>query len=185
MKQIFRFNGLASCFLLSFVLLSNSNLKAQEIGYNLGVNKLGIQAASFQPVYGFSIGYQLGKNFALETNLIYSQRTRGSQVQSDYLSFVLMPKLGLFNNKFGVYIAPSILLNPSLDHSNNQNHTYLSTFQALGGQINLRSELIIDAKIGYDIGLTGGFFDNGQYQKYNGPMILLGMKLKINSPLKD
>lgn len=181
MKSIYHFKILAFCLLLSFLLNSNVKLQAQEIGYNLGMNKLGIQATSFQPVYGFSIGYQLGKNFALETNLIYSQRTRGSQVQSDYLSFVLMPKVGIFKNKFGVYFAPSVLLNPSLDHSNNQNHTYLSTFQALGGQINLRRELIIDAKIGYDIGLTGGFFDNGQYQKYNGPMLIIGMKLKINS----
>ncbi len=180
MKSICHFKIWTICLLLSFVLTSNVKLQAQEIGYNLGMNKLGIQPASFQPIYGFSIGYQLGRTFAVETNLIYSQRTHGSIVQSDYLSFILMPKIGYFDKKFGLYVAPSIALNPSLDHSNNQNHTYLSTFQAIGGQINLRPELLIDAKIGYDIGLTGGFFDNGQYQKYKGPMFILGMKLKIN-----
>ena len=180
MRQICRFNVLV--FILLFLFSTNNKLNAQEIGYNLGMNKLGIQATSFQPMYGFSIGYHLNKHLALETNLLYSQRTRGSMVQSDYLSFVLMPKFGFFKKKFGLYYGPSLLLNPSLDHSNNQNHTYLSTFQSIGGQIHLRPELIVDAKFGYDFGLTGGFFDNGEYQKYKGLVVILGMKMRINAP---
>jgi hypothetical protein len=179
MKQIFLFRFLF--WFLLFAFIPNNKLNAQEIGYNLGINRLGIQAASFQPVYGFSIGYKLNKYLALETNLLYSQRTRGNMVQSDYLSFVVMPKLGYFKKKFGLYYGPSLLLNPSLDHSNNQNHTYFSTFQSIGTQVNLRPELIIDAKFGYDLGLTGGFFDNGKYQNYNGLMFLVGMKLKLNT----
>jgi len=179
MKQTYLFR-LLFCFLL-FVIGPYNKLNAQEIGYNLGVNKLGIQATAFQPLYGFSIGYKLNKYLALETNLLYSQRTRGSVVQSDYLSFVMMPKLGYFQKRFGLYYGPALLLNPSLDHSNNQNHTYFSTFQAIGGQFNLRPELIIDAKIGYDFGLSGGFFDNGKYQNYNGLMFIIGMKLKLNT----
>jgi hypothetical protein len=181
MKPIFRNKILVCSFAFFFTFTSNNELKGQEIGYNLGMNKLGIEAALFQPVYGFSIGYQLNKHFAVETNLLYSQRTRGTTVQSDYLSFVLMPKIGYFDKKFGLFYGPSLLLNPSLDHSNSQNHTYFSTCQAIGGQINLRPELILDAKFGYDFGLTGGFFDNGSYQKYHGLMILVGMKLKINN----
>ena len=179
MKPISQFKILFFSSLFCFAV--NNNLQAQEIGYNLGVNKLGIQASAFQPVYGFSIGYKLNKYLALETNFLYSQRTRGNMVQSDYLSFVLMPKFGYFDKRYGLYCGPAILLNPSLDHSNNQNHTYFSTFQAIGGQLNLRPELILDAKLGYDIGLSGGFFDNGTYQKYKGPMLLFGMKLKINN----
>ena len=179
MKPIFQFKVLFFASIICFAV--NNNLQAQEIGYNLGVNKLGIQANAYQPVYGFSIGYKLNKYLALETNFLYSQRTRGNVVQSDYFSFVLMPKFGYFDKQYGLYYGPAILLNPSLDHSNNQNHTYLSTFQAIGGQYNLRPELLLDAKIGYDFGLTGGFFDNGTYQKYKGPMFILGMKLKINN----
>jgi hypothetical protein len=183
MKPIFRCKTTKTYFQLFMIcsLAASNQIHAQEIGYNLGLNKLGINANSFQPVYGFSIGYQLNKVFGVETNLLYSQRTKASVIQSDYLSFVLMPKIGYFDKKFGVYLAPSILLNPSLDHSNNQNHTYISTFQALGLQYKLRPELIIDAKFGYDIGITGGYFDNGLYQKYKGPMFVIGMKLKVNT----
>jgi hypothetical protein len=53
-------------------LAASNQIHAQEIGYNLGLNKLGINANSFQPVYGFSIGYQLNKVFGVETNLLYS-----------------------------------------------------------------------------------------------------------------
>jgi hypothetical protein len=181
MKQVLAIKFLPCILLFLFFNAFAFKTEAQEIGYTIGANKLGIQANSFQPLYGFSIGYQINKNIGIETNLFYSQRMYGSKIQSDYLSFVLMPKIGIFKEKFGLYVAPSILLNPSLDHSNNQNHTYISTFQALGFQVHLKPELLIDAKLGYDLGLTGGYFDNGQYQKYNGPMVLLGMKIKINS----
>ena len=183
MKPIFLFNSLLVRITIISILSGVLSIKAsaQELGYNIGLNQLGIQAQSTQPLYGFSIGYQLNKHIGIETNLIYSQRTYGSKIQSDYFSFVLMPKFGIFKEKYGIYLAPSLLLNPTLDHSNNQNHTYLSSFQSIGAQIHLRPELIVDAKLGWDIGLTGGYFDQGTYQKYTGPMLILGMKIKVNN----
>ena len=176
-QSIFRKTVLVLC---CFFCLLMPKLQAQEIGYNIGLSQLGIQSNSIQPLYGFSMGYQLNSNFALESNFFYSQRMYGSKVQADYFSLMLMPKLGFFKSKWGVFVASSILLNPTLDHSNNQNHTYLSSYQAIGAQLNLRPELLVDVKLGYDLGLTGGFYDYGNYQKYWGPMLLLGMKMKVS-----
>jgi hypothetical protein len=164
--------------LLSFISLNS--IHSQEIGYCLGINKLGINPSSFQPVYGMSIGAKLNSFIALETNLLYSQRSIGSSIQADYLSFVCMPKIGVFKEKFGLYYAPAIVLNPTLYHSNVKNHTYVSTMQGVGVELKLSPSIKIDGKVGYDIGLSGAYFENGAYQNYSGAFVLLGMKLVIS-----
>ena len=55
MKPIFLNKILVCSLTFFFTFVSNNELKGQEIGYKFGINKLGIQAASFQPVYGFTI----------------------------------------------------------------------------------------------------------------------------------
>lgn len=158
------------------------NANSQEIGYLSGINKIGIQPTTYQPLYGFSIGSNISKYFSIETNLFYSQRTINSATQADYLSFMAIPKIGYFNKKVGIYFAPSLSLNPTLYHSNIKNHTYLSTNQSIGGQINLTKKVIVDLKVGYHMGLTGAYFKNGMYQNYNGFELLLGLKCKFNQP---
>lgn len=162
-----------------FILGSSLQLNAQEIGYNIGMSKQGIDPDGFQPLYGMSIGARFSKLFALETNLLYSQRTIGTVPQADYLSFVLMPKFGYFTDRFGIYFAPSVVLNPCLYHSNTENHTYASAFTSAGVQLGLGKKIIVDAKLGYDLGLTGAYYQNNTWQKYKGPMLVLGMKLNL------
>lgn len=157
-----------------------NNVKSQELGYVGGFNKIGIQPTIYQPLYGFSIGSNVCKFFSIETNLIYSQRTINGTTQADYLSFIAIPKIGYFNKKVGIYFAPSLSLNPTLYHSNVKNHTYLSTNQSVGGQINLSKKIIVDVKAGYHLGLTGAYFDNGMYQNYDGIEILFGLKCLFN-----
>jgi hypothetical protein len=160
------------------------NIQAQEIGYLSGVSKLGINPSGFQPLYGFTIGTQLNKYIGIETALFYSQRSKGAEIQADYFSFMAMPKIGFFGKRAGVYYAPGIALNPTLHHSNIENHTYLSTFQSVGAQLNIRPRILVDLKVGYDIGLTGAYFENGGYSKYSGIMILAGIKIRFNKEVK-
>lgn len=165
--------------LLLFVLfmIANVTVYSMELGYNAGLNRIGINPAGYQPLYGFSIGKTFNKYLGVETNLIYSQRSIGKSIQADYLSFILMPKLGYFGKKAAIFYGPSLLLNPTLYHSNIENHTYLSTLHVIGAQYNISSKLSIDMKAGYDIGLCGAYFDNGKYSRYSGPVLLLGMKV--------
>jgi hypothetical protein len=165
---------------LLMVNIHLNSIKSQELGYVGGFNKIGIQPSIYQPLYGFSIGSNVSKFFSIETNLFYSQRTINGTTQADYLSFIAIPKIGYFNKKFGVYFAPSLSLNPTLYHSNIKNHTYLSTNQSVGGQINLSKKIIIDLKGGYHFGLTGAYFENGMYKNYKGIEILLGLKCHFN-----
>jgi len=154
---------------------------SQELGYVTGVSKIGINAGTYQPLYGFSLGHQFNKYLAIESNLIYSQRTIGSTTQADYFSFILQPKIGYWGKKIGVFYGPAIIFNPTLHHSNIENHSYLSTMQTLGLQINITQKIYVDMKAGYDFGLTGGYFENGQYEKYKGEVLLVGLKFKLNN----
>jgi hypothetical protein len=167
--------------LIAFSILSISMVNAQEIGYITGVNKLGVSPSLFQPFYGFSIGAKVYKYVNIETNMYYSQRSIGSTPLADYLSFVLMPKIGNFNNKLSVFYGPGFVLNPTLNHSATQNHTYVSTLQTIGIQFSIGKHLIADAKVGQDIGLTGGYYVNNEWTKYSGPMVMLGLKLNLGS----
>ena len=141
---------------------------------------MGINPARFQPIYGFTVGAQVSKVLAIETGLFYSQRSVGETIQADYLTFFAMPKIGFFGKKAAVYYAPGIALNPTLYHSNIQNHTYLSHIEAVGGHVNIKPRILLDLKVGYDIGLTGAYLENDVFKKYSGVMVLLGLKFKFN-----
>jgi hypothetical protein len=166
--------------LVILLLLLSMHCRSQEIGYLTGVSRLGINPTRFQPLYGFSIGGKINKYIALETALFYSQRSIGAIIQADYFSFLAMPKIGYFGKKAGIYYCPGVSLNPTLEHSNIENHTYFSHLQAAGGEINITPKIIADIKVGYDIGLTGAYFENGIYRKYSGPVLFLGLKLKVS-----
>jgi hypothetical protein len=46
--------------------------------------------------------------------------------------------------------------------------------------VNLTKKLLLDLKAGYDLGLTGGYFENSAYQKYKGLLILAGIKVDLS-----
>lgn len=167
-------------------MLVGFGLQAQEVGYNIGISSQGINPIGSQPLYGMSIGGRFSRLFSLETNLIYSQRQIGENIQADYLSFMLMPKFGYFTDKIGLFVAPSFNLNPCLYHSNINNHTYVSAMACVGAQIGIGKKIIVDAKLGFDQGLSGAYFDpqTSNWQKYKGPMLMLGMKLNMG-PVKN
>lgn len=165
--------------LLWCLLLFCSSLSAQELGYVIGVNKIGIHPGSFQPLYGMSLSKVYSKFLALETSCFYSQRLLDQTPQADYLSFSLTPQLGYFDKNYGVYLAPALMLNPTLYHSNLENHTYLSSYIAIGGRKRLAKKIILDVRAGYDIGLTGGYYLNG-YSKYSGAMLQVALKFDLS-----
>lgn len=167
-------------FFLLFLFIGTYNMAAgQELGFTTGVSKEGIDAQKFQPLYGFTLGKKLNRFFALEAYFIYSQRTIKAEVQADYISFILMPKIGYFTRKGGIYYAPALALNPTLHHSNIENHTYLSAIQAAGLQVNITPAILIDAKCGYDIGLTKAYLTANDYQKYKGVIILASVRFDL------
>lgn len=155
--------------------------KAQEIGYIGGISKLGISPSSFQPLYGFSVSKVFSKYLAAETNCFYSQRLLNDMPQADYLSFSAMPQLGWFDKDkgYGMYFGPALVLNPCLYHSNLENHTYLSAYLSAGFRKKIVKKVYLDARAGYDIGLTGGYYNNG-YSKYSGLMIQAGIKFDFS-----
>ncbi len=165
--------------ILSLFVLAICCCRGQEIGYLSGVNRIGIDPTRFQPLYGFTVGAKFHKAMAVETALFYSQRSYRDVIQADYFTFMAMLKLGYFGKKAGVYYCPGISLNPTLYHSNIKNHTYLSHIQAVGGQIDITPRMLADIKLGYDIGLTGAYFDNGAYSKYSGPVLMAGLKFRL------
>ena len=165
--------------LVWILMFIGTSLSAQELGYVLGVNKIGINPGSFQPLYGLSLSKVYNKYLAVETSCFYSQRLIDQTPQADYLSFALMPQLGYFDKNYGIYLAPALMLNPTLYHSNLENHTYLSAYVALGGRKKLAKKILLDAKLGYDIGLTGGYYLNG-YSKYSGAMLQVALKFDLS-----
>lgn len=167
--------------ILFTLLVSGIALKAQELGYLSGVNKLGYNPQQFQPLYGFSIGKKLNNWFVLESALFYSQRSYNNDIQADYFTFMLMPQFGLFKSKWGVYAGPTASLNPTLHHSNIQNHTYVSAGLGAGARLMVLKNIWIDGRVMYDKGLTGAYFDNGAYKNYNGIQIHLGLKFVLNA----
>lgn len=163
-----------------FLICANAGY-GQELGYTIGLSKEGINAEKFQPLYGFTFGKTFNKYVGLESYFIYSQRTIESRTQADYISFILMPKVGYFDKTFGIYYAPGLALNPTLHHSNIENHTYLSTIQSVGAQVNVTPKIIVDIKGGYDIGLAKAYLISTSYQKYKGAIVLASMKFDLNS----
>lgn len=163
------------------VLSSVLNSQAQEIGFLGGISKLGINQPIAQPLYGFTLGADLHKFFNLEAKFFYSQRMRNSLTQADYITMSLQPKLGYFGKKWGAYFSPALALNPTLDHSNTQNHTYLSTTLGIGVQRKIGQHLIADIQFANDFGMTGGYFNNNAYTRYNGPIFFIGLKMNLGS----
>src|SRR5690606_14518722 len=123
--------------ILMLVISSAFNAQSQEIGYVMGINKLGLSSNLYQPIYGISLGGAIHKNISIETNCFYSQRSKLDVPIADYISFVLMPKIGVFKPKWALFYGPAISLNPTLNHSDTRNHTYLSTMHTLGVQVAL------------------------------------------------
>ena len=85
-------------------ILGSICCSAQELGYVTGVSKIGIDAGTYQPLYGFSLGQSFSKYVAIESSLIYSQRTIVSTVQADYFSFILQPKVGFWGKRIGIFM---------------------------------------------------------------------------------
>lgn len=166
---------------LSFFLTLSSY--AQEIGYLGGVSKIGVSPVSFQPLYGFSVSKVFSKYLAAETNCFYSQRLLNDIPQADYLSFSAMPQIGWFDKDkgYGVYAGPALALNPCLYHSNLENHTYLSAYLSAGIRKQLVKKVNLDLRAGYDLGLTGGYY-NIVYSKYKGLMFQAGIKFDFSCP---
>lgn len=167
--------------LLMLLMTASFTSKAQEIGYVGGISKLGISPASFQPLYGFSVSKVFSNYIAVETNCFYSQRLLNDIPQADYLSFSAMPQLGWFDKDkgYGVYFGPALVLNPCLYHSNLENHTYLSAYLSAGLRKKIVKKVYLDARAGYDMGLTGGYYNNG-YSKYSGLMFQAGIKFDFS-----
>jgi hypothetical protein len=168
--------------IFAFIVLTTFiSSNAQEIGYIGGVSKLGISPASFQPLYGFSVSKVFSKYLAAETNCFYSQRLLNDIPQADYLSFSAMPQVGWFDKDkgYGVYFGPALVLNPCLYHSNLENHTYLSTYLSAGIRKKIVKKVYLDARAGYDMGLTGAYYNNG-YSKYSGLMFQAGIKFDFS-----
>lgn len=165
--------------LLIALVVSGLSVKAQELGYLSGFNKLGYNPQQFQPLYGFSLGKKFSKYFVLESALFYSQRSYNSDIQADYFTFMALPQFGLFKEKWGVYACPSVSLNPTLHHSNIQNHTYVSAGAGVGARILLFKKVWGDGRLLYDKGLSGAYFENGSYKNYNGIQIHLGLKFDL------
>lgn len=170
----------AKLTILALLMLTGANrAEAFELTYLAGASKIGINPSRFEPLYGFGIGGRLGRHLALETALFYSQRSIGSSIQADYFTFLGMPEFGYFGKKFAVYYAPGIALNPCLHHSNIENHTYLSFPQFIGAQINVKPDLMLEGRAGYDLGLTYGYFQNGNKQNYSGFLVQVGLKFRM------
>ncbi|MCC6817646.1 MAG: hypothetical protein IT245_01970 [Bacteroidia bacterium] len=168
-------------FLLSIVtIFCCSFANSQEFGYITGANNLGYNAQRFQMLYGISGSKKFKDYFNLETGVFYSQRQYENEIQADYLSFYNMFQFGTFKEKYGIYAGPIVALNPTLHHSNIENHTYVSAGLGLGGRLLLVKKVWADARIAYDKGLTGAYFKNNTYQNYDGLSIFLGLKFDFS-----
>lgn len=166
-------------FFLCTLTILPFELRSQELGYLGGVNRIGHNPRNFQLLYGFTLGKRVSKSLYLESGLFYSQRQYENEIQADYASFYLMPQIGTFRKRYGLYFAPMVSLNPTLHHSNIENHTYVSAGLGIGGRLKVLKRVWLDAKVLYDKGLTGAYFENGSYREYDGTQIHLGLKFDL------
>lgn len=152
-----------------------------QMGYVTGFTKQGINPAAVQPIYGITLQKQFGKFVAIESDVIYSQRMNGKKIQADYLQFMAMAKFGYFGKRAGIYGGYGFSLNPTLDHDNPQNHTYLSFVPSVGCQFNVLPKTIVELKSIYDIGLIPGYYipTVGWGDSYKGVMIMATLKFTI------
>lgn len=165
---------LITCFIIPFLC------NAQEFGFITGTTKQGINPKNAQPIYGISLSKQAHKNVNVETNFMYSQRMKENKIQADYISFIIMGKFGTsFNKKINLFYGYGFSMNPTLDHSNPENHTYISHQETIGCQIRILPKTILDMKFIYDIDLTSGYVKDGEFYKYKGLIIMTGMKFVL------
>jgi len=181
-------------YLITSLFLSISvNIYSQmTIGYLTGLTNQGInKPAHYQPIYGITIQNQFkgkfGKRLAIESDFLYSQRMNRTKIQSDYFQYMLIGKIGKFNffkDRLGIYVGIGGSYNASIDHSNPQNHTYLSVVPTVGGQIKISKVTYLELKAVYDygvpmLGFHGGYYNNSSWTNYKGPLIMGTLKFKI------
>lgn len=165
--------------IISILIFISNFCQAQEIGYLTGATKQGVNPASAQPIYGITLQSQVNKYTAIESNVFYSQRMNGKKIQSDYLSFLLLSKVGYFLTRGGVYACAGLSLNPSLSHANPENHTYGSFTTGAGVQLKLFRKTWIEGKAIYDYGISGGYLKDERWTHYKGLIIMTTLKFKI------
>lgn len=170
---------LLSVFLLLTPVIQAQKLRNIEQGFISGISRLGVESPLAQPLYGIGLSLGWNRNIHAEAAFYYSQRMRGKMVQSDYLSLAMLFKPGFRGEKAGLFYVGGLVLSPALYHRNTQNHTYISTVQGLGAECYLYRRLTIDLKMCYDLGLTGGLYENDAYRIYSGPMLMLGVRMNL------
>ncbi len=159
--------------ILILLSLPFSCLSQIHIGYITGIEDR-------QPLYGITLQRQFNNYFQLESNVFYSQRMRGKNIQADYVSFMLVQKAGYFGKRAGGYTGFGISINPTLDHTNWQNHTYLSIAPCLGCQVNVSRKTLLELKGLYDIGITGGYLNpDRSWYRYKNIIIIGTLKFTI------
>ncbi len=164
---------------LSLLFVSLTCFSQVEVGYLTGMTKQGINPKHFQPIYGITLQRQFSKYINLESDFVYSQRMNSNKIQADYLQFMLTGKVGYFGNKIGVYGGYGFSLNPTVNHSNPENHTYVSFIPSVGTQLRILPKTILELKAIYDNGLMGAYYKNGDWHDYYGWMIMTTLKFQI------
>ncbi len=165
-------------FLISFTAYSqvdSSDTEKVYFGYQTGFT-------DHQPIYGLTLQKQYCKYVQVETDFVYSQRMMGHKIQADYLQFMLMGKFGYFGNRFGVYGGYGFSLNPTVNHSNPENHTYMSFVPSVGGQLRILPKTVLELKAIYDCGLVPGFYNvkEGNWgEDYKNAMIMATLKFQL------
>lgn len=161
-------------------MLCSLNCVAQiQLGYLTGISKSGLQASMVQPVYGLTMQKQYNKYVNLESDIFYSQRMVGNKIQGDYLQFIAQAKFGYFGRVVGVYGGYGFSLNPAINHSNTENHTYVSFIPSVGGQLRIFPKTILELKMSYDTALTAAYLKDNYWYNYNGLLILGMLKFDI------
>lgn len=172
--------------LIIILLLSSFFCKGQEVGYIGGFSK---EVESIQPVYGISMNIKFKgdslksflKYIQLETNLLYSQRSLNNKIQADYLQFMAIGKVGYFGNKIGIYGGYGFSLNPTINHSGGENHTYGSFIPCIGINTKLFNRTYLDIKGIYDCGLSGGYYKNNSWYEYRGFIIMSSIRFTLRN----
>lgn len=162
--------------ILLLIIISFNSYSQVQMGYLFGMTFK-------QPIYGITLQKQFSKYFNLESNVLYSQRMlyNSNKIQADYLQFMINGKFGYFGNKLGMYEGYGFSLNPTLDHTNPENHTYVSFIPNIGLQATILPKVIVDLKCIYDIGLVPGHYIVGQGwdDSYKALIIMTTLKFQI------
>lgn len=162
--------------ILLLLIISFNSYSQVQMGYLTGTTFR-------QPIYGITLQKQFNKYFNLESNVLYSQRMlhNSNKIQADYLQFMINSKFGYFGTKLGIYGGYGFSLNPTLNHTNPENHTYVSFIPNIGLQVTILPKVIIDLKAIYDIGLVPGHYiiEQGWDDPYKALIIMTTLKFQI------